>query len=1417
MAACPRRELLAALLDEQLPTSERDLLEGHLDDCTACQQALLELSGDPTTWQRCAGLLHSPQDDPLVPDDLLSHLKSAHQTEPRGTRAAVPFVPGYELLGELGHGGMAVVYRARQIGLNRLVALKMILAGAHATAELRDRFRREAEAVARLQHPNIVQIHDIGEHDGLPYFSMELVEGGNLSRHLDGTPYAPVEAAALVETLARAIHAAHEAGIVHRDLKPANVLLSFSRGSENRAGAARFSEPRLNEDVPKITDFGIALHLDSARGWTRSGEVLGTPSYMAPEQAQGRRRDVGPATDVHALGVILYELLTGRLPFQAEDEVSTLVQVSFEEPVPPRRLNPTLPRDLETICLKCLRKLPRQRYASACDLADDLHRFRGGEPIQARPISTGERVVKWARRRPLVALLLAGMVILVVGGFTGVTLALVEARTARNEEAQQRRHAEAASTQAQQAAERAERSVYFGNIVQARSLWLLNNVSGSARVLDSCRPERRGWEWHFLRGLHHADLLTINDTGGPWVTGVAYSPDGRWIASSGGDPFALPEWGVLQVHDAVTGRLLWRKTGLSLLVRNLAFSPDGRYLASAGGNWRGGGGKLLLWDAATGEGLRQLLGDEAAAVISIAFSPDGRLLAATSPGQPLRVCDTSSGKERYRLPSAPFAGTVAFTADGRFLVCETEQGIAFHEAAGGKFVRAYPQLRGTFALNPEGSRLATVSKDQIRIWDVSRVGVSPTGENEVTLIQAFNGHTGDITAVTFSPDGQRVATAGTDGTVQVWNLSSGAQPVVYRGHEGGVAAVAFHPDGRRLASGGKQPGNIKVWDATRTEEFFGAVSFAIDCRDITALAFTGEDQELLVLGLGGVLRRWNCFTGLTRDSLLPCTNEWLVPATPAAFSSDGQLLAAVAPNDDRVVKVVQTTTGREVSVLRGHTVRVWHVACDARCDRVVTAAFGIRDKRPLREVKVWDARTGNVLREDSAFEQISDGVALSPDGSQLAEAYRLLTAVPEQAGRFAVSKAELRLSAATNLSSHLLQLPIPGEVVTALAFSPDGRYLAAAGNAGAVRLWDRAGKALHEGPLPGPPGLSALAFHPDGSRLAGVNRERVQVWDVSSGQDVLFLRGAGPRPSDNGFNPRVAWSHDGKRLAVSNWDRTTSIWDASDFALPAGKVVLSTQAGNRAMTWHLGCASLYSRPETARAAAFHRERLRALKSLTPEQHRQRGDFYARSAQWDRAAADYAVLFARDLPQNPWASAEYASLLLSAGDLAAYQKLRRRVFAQWADTRDSSVLAAFIHLGSLIPASAAESAQLTRAAQRYQEANPSALHPLICLGLAHYRAGEWEKAKRPLLRAVEIRPKGEEMGLAWVVLALVYLRQGQAEQAKPWLKRVDERLADLWKDFPPARPLAPVAWEWKGILEVRQLRAEAEALRTKTTP
>jgi tetratricopeptide (TPR) repeat protein len=332
---------------------------------------------------------------------------------PGAPSGVTPEVPGYEIVRELGRGGMGVVYEARQLALDRPVALKMLRDGALAEAEELARFRREAETVARLRHPNVVQVYEVREGPGHPYFTMEFVEGGTLARRLGGKPLPPAEAARVVEVLARAVHAVHGCGVVHRDLKPGNVLLTA-------------------DGTPKVVDFGLARRLEGDGHPTSVGRVLGTPPYMAPEQARGDTRAVGPATDVYALGAILYETLSGRPPFQGATGWDTIAQVLSTEPVPPRRLQPRVPADLETICLKCIAKDPARRYPTAEALAEDLSRFLKGEPIRARPSGPAERAWKWARRRPAVASLLGVLAVVILGSLAGLTALWLRARRERD-------------------------------------------------------------------------------------------------------------------------------------------------------------------------------------------------------------------------------------------------------------------------------------------------------------------------------------------------------------------------------------------------------------------------------------------------------------------------------------------------------------------------------------------------------------------------------------------------------------------------------------------------------------------------------------------------------------------------------------------------------------------------------------------------------------------------------------------------------------------------------------------------------------------------------------------------------------------------------------------------------------------------
>jgi serine/threonine protein kinase/Tfp pilus assembly protein PilF len=394
--------------------------------------------------------------DDLAPGFGIQQSLIAVRLDPSSLASPVvlPSIPGYEIEGELGRGGMGIVYRARQLSLKRPVALKMLGNGAEALPQALERFRSEAEAVARLQHPHIVQIYEVGEHAGRPYLALELVEGGNLAERLAAQPQAPRPAALVVRTLAQAIHTAHEGGIVHRDLKPANILL---------AGGP---DTPLEDCTPKIADFGLAKCLDGEKTLTQSGNILGTPSYMAPEQARGMTTLIGPSTDIYALGALLYELLTGQPPFRGETRLNTLLQLLTDEPRPPRHWQPGLPRDLETICLKCLAKLPRQRYPSAQALAEDLERFLAGEPIHARPTGAWEQAVKWMKRRPLAASLV-GISSVAVFALLLVSLAYSsrlrwyneELRTALQNAQEQREEAEHARREAEDNFQKAMRAV----------------------------------------------------------------------------------------------------------------------------------------------------------------------------------------------------------------------------------------------------------------------------------------------------------------------------------------------------------------------------------------------------------------------------------------------------------------------------------------------------------------------------------------------------------------------------------------------------------------------------------------------------------------------------------------------------------------------------------------------------------------------------------------------------------------------------------------------------------------------------------------------------------------------------------------------------------------------------------------------
>jgi hypothetical protein len=522
------------------------------------------------------------------------------------TKRAAPAVAGYEVLGELGRGGMGVVYRARQVLLNRPCVLKMILAGVHADAASVARFLGEAEAVARLQHPNIVQIHNVGQADGLPFFELEYVEGGSLDRRLDGTPRPAQRAAELVEALARGVAEAHRQGIIHRDLKPGNVLL-------------------MADGTPKITDFGLAKALDKDSGLTRTDSIMGSPGYMAPEQAAGQAKLVGPLADIYSLGAILYELLTGGAPFRGTTALEIIEQVKHTEPMPPSRLVPGLPRDIETIALKCLQKEPGKRYDSAAALAEDLRRFRGGESIVARPVPFWEWGWRWCRRHPAPAGLTASIMLVATLGLAGILWQWNEAVQARNLAAR-RAVAEASEREKAQAA-RAEAETT-----------LLDMYTTSGVAAGDQGEHARAALW-FANAARRA----------------AADPDRR-LAST--------------IRARTSGRRAFRP--LSAVVANgswpvkLVFHPGGRYLITVNGI--DGNNRITdhsLWDLESEQPLPFPPGDTT--VRAAAWSPDGNALAVGLKDGDVVVAGFPGGDGPNRIPFAPDIRRLAYSTDGLYL------------------------------------------------------------------------------------------------------------------------------------------------------------------------------------------------------------------------------------------------------------------------------------------------------------------------------------------------------------------------------------------------------------------------------------------------------------------------------------------------------------------------------------------------------------------------------------------------------------------------------------------------------------------------------------------------------------------------------------------------------------------------------
>jgi eukaryotic-like serine/threonine-protein kinase len=1105
VSPCPPDDRLALLLEERLDDLERDALETHLQQCGACQEKL-----EGMVRVGAEGLRPKQARDRVPPQFLDAFNRSGlipllagrlgdNRAHPGPETAAA--VPGYEILGELGRGGMGVVYQARQRALGRVVALKMIRAGIDPGPEHLARFRTEAEAVARLQHPNIVQIFEVGEADGRPYLVLEYVDGGSLRQRLAGTPLPARRVAALVATIASAVEHAHNKGVVHRDLKPANVLLTA-------------------DGTPKVTDFGLAkLLAGPGTGHTPSGAILGTPSYMAPEQATGKGKEVGPAADVYALGAILYEGLTGRPPFTGETDVETLLQVAFEEVLPPGRLQPRLPRDLETICLKCLDKKPARRYATAGDLADDLGRFQDGKPIKARPTPFWERGLKAARRRPALTALvavsvLAAVLLIVVQAVNNrrITAEVAAKTIALGEKDDALTAARTEKANAEKALAQQRRTAYFQRVALAHRQLLANQVDEADELLDGCPPDLRGWEWYYLKRQCHQDLLTFAVGATAWL-----SPDGqRLVLLDTGQRVTVRD-----VKDRTSrvfegGLLPWR-SGLPAV----AFSPDGRLLAGETLNR-----EVKVLSATTGEPVATLPGN-ASYINAVAFSPDGRRIASAGQDHTVRVWDIPTRKEAFALPDFGVINDVAFSPDGKTLVTTGRLlgHVMLWDASTGKEIRTlsgHTNAVNRVVFSPDGLQLASADLDgTVKIW-------SAAGGHRFT----WRGQGRGVKGLAFSRDGGRLAAGGLDHAIRVWDTVSGRGLRTLHGHNDVVASVAFTDDGTRLISTSADR-TVKVWDVTRDPE-------VLPGRPV--LAFLANRMMLSYEGPNRVAVR-DAHTGVEVGAL-----DRGGPAVRLTATPDGRLFGLALA--DRNLKLCDARTGQAFVLAGGHSGVTPALAFspDGRFFAATTAA---------NVVKLWETTTGRELFSLPTSARLTmrpAGLAFSPDGTRLAAT--TFGAVPVWDTRTG--------QATVTLQGHT------GSDVQAVTFDARGERLATADAEGAVKVWDAAGgqelvRMRGRGPGAGLPGGSIteqfLAFSPDGQRLAAADVDLLKVWDTLSGQEALTIQ---PH-FEGGFLAGMTFDPDGRRLFTAA-SSTVKVWDAT----PCQESM--TLRGHGGFVWSVACS-----------------------------------------------------------------------------------------------------------------------------------------------------------------------------------------------------------------------------------------------------
>jgi WD40 repeat protein/serine/threonine protein kinase len=1100
--------------------------EGFLDRACATDPALRQrVAGLMAALRRAGEFLQEPAAAACIPG-------VAPGFRPKDAHDGPGTVIGpYKLLEQIGEGGFGVVYMAeQQQPVRRQVALKIIKPGMD-TKQVVARFEAERQALALMDHPNIAHVLDANATDpGRPYFVMELIRGVPITQFCDDNRLTPRERLELFVTVCQAVQHAHQKGIIHRDLKPSNVLVTLLDGTP----------------VVKVIDFGIAKALGQERLtdktlFTGFPLMIGTPLYMSPEQAEMSGQDVDTRTDIYALGVLLYELLTGTTPFDKErlkelryDEIRRIIRE--EEPVKPstristlghaaitvsanrksepQRLSQLFRGELDWIVIKALEKDRNRRYDTASALAADVQRYLDDEPVQAYPPSALSRFRKFARRNRAALMTASAVALAVLVAVVGLATSTVLIAREQQATTNALRDATEAKAGLEQALEREQQNSYYQRIALADREWSANNLGRMEQLLEECPADLRGWEWHYLKRLRYKTLPPLRHDS--MVLSLAFSPTSHYLASGSRD-------GVIQLWDTHIGLPLATRFRVGEhMVEALAFSPDGLRLASACSD-----GRVRMWDVQAGMELPEWKAHKThlSPVCCLAFSPDGQRLASAShsygwEGQPafgeVKVWNAASGQYLFTLGGQTNA-FVAFSPDGhRLASMGHDRTLKVFEATTGRELQSRPYGddqkfgAGGLAFSPDGETLASVrrsknlSDGEVVLWDAR------TGQERLTL----RGHIGTICTIwslAFSPDGHRLASAGWDRTVKLWDVATGQETLTLRGHENLIRAVAFSPNGHQLASASDDR-TVRIWDATPWEEKPGEepLTLRVHPADVWAVAFHPDGQRLATAVDDKGVDLWDSQTGKLLFTFPDSQRCWSI-----ALSPDGQRLAGGAGQPGEV-KVWDVRTGQKLHSLPLKSKNVaWRVAFSPDSKHLVAANWD-------RTVRVWDTATGDELQHIPAHAYAISSLALSPDGK---------SAVTSSA-----DETVKGWDVATGRRIFTLQRPHPG-IPKCVAFRPDGQLLASASADGTIKFWDpRTWKSKGEDLRDRTVGVECLEFSPDGRQLAwGGTDATVKIWDTQT-KEIQTLRG------HTSWVKSIAFSPDGKRIASASLDGTVKIW-----------------------------------------------------------------------------------------------------------------------------------------------------------------------------------------------------------------------------------------------------------------------------------